>query len=79
MTGANDESISHPGMLSVFLQLMKLRVIVLLQITAVCSILVHDLLARHDLIAIDRTWMDTIETVVITVIAGTLSAGGSNA
>ena len=29
----------HPGWFSVFLQLMKLRVIVLLQVTAVCAIL----------------------------------------
>ena len=65
-------------MFNVFLQLMKLRVIVLLQVTAVCSILVHDLLARHDLLNIDRTWMDTVQTIIITVVAGTLSAGGSN-
>ena len=65
-------------MLNVFLQLMKLRVIVLLQVTAVCAILTHDLLARHDLLSIDRTWMDTIQTIIITVVAGTLSAGGSN-
>ena len=74
-----NQSIPHPGMLNVFLQLMKLRVIVLLQVTAVCAILIHDLLARHDLLSIDRTWMDTLYTIVITVVAGTLSAGGSNA
>lgn len=79
MDEENTQSIPHPGMISVFLQLMKLRVIVLLQVTAVCAILVHDLLARHDLLSIDRTWMDTLQTIVITVIAGTLSAGGSNA
>ena len=73
-----NQSIPHPGMLNVFLQLMKLRVIVLLQVTAVCAILVHDLLARHDLLSIDRTWMDTVQTIIITVVAGTLSAGGSN-
>ena len=79
MSEANNQLIPHPGMLNVFLQLMKLRVIVLLQVTAVCAILVHDLLARHDLINIDRTWMDTLNTILITVVAGTLSAGGSNA
>ena len=73
-----NQSIPHPGMLNVFLQLMKLRVIVLLQVTAVCAILVHDLLARHDLLSIDRTWMYTVQTIIITVVAGTLSAGGSN-
>lgn len=70
---------SHPGMLKVFMRLMKLRVIVLLQVTAICAILVHDLIARQGLIDIERTWMDTIYTSFITLVAGTLSAGGSNA
>jgi protoheme IX farnesyltransferase len=68
----------HPGWISVFLQLMKLRVIVLLQVTAICAILVHDLLSRHGLISIERSWGDTFFTIIITVIGGTLSAGGSN-
>jgi protoheme IX farnesyltransferase len=69
---------SHPGWMSVFIQLMKLRVIVLLQITAVCAILIHDLLSRHGLLDIERTWTDTCFTILITLIGGTLSAGGSN-
>ena len=69
---------NHPGWLKVFIQLMKLRVIVLLQITAVCAILVHDLLSRHELLQIERTWSDTFFTIIITIIGGTLSAGGSN-
>ena len=64
----------HPGWFSVFRQLMKLRVIILLQITAICAILVHDLVTPND-----RTWLDTLLTIVITVVGGTLSAGGSNA
>ena len=36
----------HPGWFTVFIQLMKLRVIVLLQITAICAILVHDMLQK---------------------------------
>jgi len=58
---------------------MKLRVIVLLQITAICAILVHDLLSRHGLIDVTRSWSDTLYASVITVVGGTLSAGGSNA
>ena len=69
----------HPGVIKVMIQLMKLRVIVLLQVTAVCAILVHDLLARHGLIDVTRTWSDTVFAVLITVVGGTLSAGGSNA
>ena len=48
----------HPGWFVVFQRLMKLRVIVLLQVTAICAILVHDLIA-----ATDRTWMDTLVTI----------------
>ena len=70
---------TKPSLLKICIQLMKLRVIVLLQITAICAILVHDLLARHGLIDVNRTWTDTFYACVITVVGGTLSAGGSNA
>ncbi|HJM55280.1 MAG TPA: hypothetical protein QGI72_03440, partial [Poseidonia sp.] len=50
----------YPGLLKVMTQLMKIRVIVLLQITAICAILVHDSLARYDIIAVERTWSDTL-------------------
>ena len=68
-----------PSLWNICIQLMKLRVIVLLQITAICAILVHDLLARHGLINVERTWTDTFYACLITVVGGTLSAGGSNA
>ena len=70
---------AHPGTLKVMMQLMKLRVIVLLQITALCAILVHDTFARYGVMDIDRTWGQTLQVSLITVIGGTLSAGGSNA
>ena len=76
---ATEHDVPHPGWIKVFIKLMKLRVIVLLQITAICAILVHDLLSRHDLIDIDRSWNDTLYASLITIIGGTLSAGGSNA
>lgn len=69
----------HPGMLSVMMQLMKLRVIVLLQITAICAILIHDTFARYGVMDVERTWSDTFVVILITVVGGTLSAGGSNA
>ena len=72
-------SVPHPGTLTVMMQLMKLRVIVLLQITALCAILVHDSLARHGLLDVERTWDQTLWVSLITVLGGTLSAGGSNA
>lgn len=63
----------------VLIDLMKLRVVVLLQVTAVCAILVHDLLVRYGSVAGDRSWLDTVTAVSITLVGGTLSAGGSNA
>ena len=66
-------------LLSSLIKLMKLRVIILLQITAMCAILDHALLARHGLIEIERTWYDTLFTIIITIVGGTLSAGGSTA
>lgn len=65
--------------LSLAMELMKLRVIVLLQITAICSILIHDALVRNEVIEGSRTWVDTLIAIGLTVIGGTLSAGGSNA
>ena len=76
---ATEHDVPHPGWIKVFIKLMKLRVIVLLQITAICAILVHDLLSRHELIDIDRSWNDTLYASLITIVGGTLSAGGSNA
>ena len=73
------EQAPHPGMFKVMTQLMKLRVIVLLQITAICAILVHDTFARYGVMDLERTWADTLMVVLITVVGGTLSAGGSNA
>ena len=70
---------SETNIFSVLIKLMKLRVIILLQITAICAILVHDLISRHGLISIERTWTDTLFSIIITLLGGTLSAGGSNA
>ena len=69
----------HPGLFKVITQLMKLRVIVLLQITAICAILIHDTLARQGVMGVDRSWTQTLWTMTVTVVGGTLSAGGSNA
>ena len=74
----SEGSIPHPGLFKVMTQLMKLRVIFLLQITAICAILIHDMLARYDVIDVERSWLDTAWVIAITVVGGTLSAGGSN-
>ena len=78
-TSGGHETRPYPGLAKVMMQLMKLRVIVLLQITALCAILVHDTLARYGVIDLQRTWSDTLMVACITVVGGTLSAGGSNA
>ena len=61
-----------------YVKLMKLRVVFLLQVTAICAILAHDLLARNGSLDINRGWADTFSTIMITLVAGTLSAGGAN-
>ena len=68
-----------PGLFTIHLQLMKLRVVVLLQITAICAIVAHDLMVRSDAISGDRTWLDTLQASLVTLLGGTLAAGGSNA
>ena len=79
MSEAPSPSPPKPSLVTVMMRLMKLRVIVLLQITALCAILVHDTLARNDTLDITRTWGDTLTVAVVTLVGGTLSAGGSNA
>ncbi|HJM45039.1 MAG TPA: hypothetical protein QF644_03730, partial [Candidatus Poseidoniaceae archaeon] len=74
-----EDVLVKPSLFNTLTKLMKLRVIVLLQITAICAILVHDILSRHGLIDIERTWFDTFFTMGVTIVGGTLSAGGSNA
>ena len=68
-----------PSLFTTYLQLMKLRVVILLQITAICAIIAHDLMVRSEAISGDRTWMDTLEACIVTLVGGTLAAGGSNA
>ena len=68
-----------PSLQRVYFQLMKLRVVILLQITAICAILAHDLMVRNGSLSGERTWLDTLMACAITLVGGTLAAGGSNA
>ena len=68
-----------PNLLTIYLQLMKLRVVILLQITAICAIMAHDLMTRSGAIPGDRTWYDTAMACIVTICGGTLAAGGLNA
>ena len=70
----------HPGLLNVYLRMMKLRVVILLQVTAISSLLVHDLLLRSTIISGPHPSLsDTLLSSLVVVIGGTLAAGGSNA
>ena len=70
---------TKPSAFSLGKELMKLNVIVLLQVTAICAILIHDALVRNEVLEGTRTWLDTLLAIGLTLIGGTLSAGGSNA
>ena len=55
-----------------YVSLTKPRVVILLQITALCAVLVHDRLYEH-------LSTDTANTMLIVFVGGYLSAGGANA
>jgi len=61
--------------LRLWLSLLKLRVVVLLQVTAIAAILAHDLTDRQLL----RTWADTLETALVVLLGGSMASGGSMA
>ncbi|RTZ95027.1 MAG: protoheme IX farnesyltransferase [Candidatus Poseidoniales archaeon] len=61
------------GGLGPYFELTKPRVVVLLQITALCAVLVHDMLESGSLS------MASAETMLIVFVGGYLSAGGANA
>jgi len=57
-----------------WLALTKPGVVVLLQITALCAVLSHDLLDSNEM-----DWLATIETMMVVFVGGYLTAGGANA
>ena len=55
-----------------YLSLTKPRVVILLQITAICSVIIHD--------SIEGDFgSDSIQTMLVVLIGGYLTAGGANA
>ncbi len=60
------------GSMSDFLSLTKPRVVILLQITAICSVIIHDVTGSGLNFA-------SVRTMVLVLIGGYLSAGGANA
>ena len=61
------------GTLNSYFSLTKPRVVILLQITALCSVL------SHDLIGDSGVSIETLKTMSIVMIGGYLTAGGANA
>lgn len=60
-----------------WLTLTKPGVVVLLQITALCAVLSHDLLEASGFSGMN--WYESIRTMVIVFVGGYLTAGGANA
>jgi protoheme IX farnesyltransferase len=56
-----------------YLSLTKPKVVILLQITALCSVLCHDLIGQSEIS------METVKTIFIVFVGGYLTAGGANA
>ena len=65
-----------PSLAKVYWILMKPRVVLLLQATAICGVLVYDLREGYDN---GRNVMDSIVTSLIVLIGGSLASGGSMA
>ncbi len=61
------------GVIGSYFSLTKPRVVVLLQITALCATLSHDLLSESGL------GVGTLETMAVVLVGGYLTAGGANA
>jgi len=59
--------------LNSYLSLTKPKVVILLQITALCSVLCHDLIGQSEIN------IETLKTIFIVFIGGFLTAGGANA
>ncbi len=67
---------TRPSLLKIYWILMKPRVVVLLQATAICGVLVYDLREGYDN---GRTILDSILTSLIVLLGGSLASGGSMA
>ena len=64
--------------LSDWFQLMKPGVLALLQVTAMCTILIHDLIAWNAAGRLDFDMLNTLETMAIVFVGGYLTAGGAH-
>tara|TARA_B100000945_G_C20360828_1_gene587037 strand:- start:45 stop:1100 length:1056 start_codon:yes stop_codon:yes gene_type:complete len=67
---------ANPVGIRAYMALMKPRVLILLQITALCSVLIHDALEWR----LNGEWnlLETGQIMLVVTIGGLLSAGGAN-
>lgn len=67
---------ANPVGLRAYVALMKPRVLILLQITALCAVLIHDALEWR----LNGEWnlLETGQIMLVVIIGGLLSAGGAN-
>ena len=64
--------------LSDWFRLMKPGVLALLQVTAMCTILIHDLIVWNAAERIDFDFLNTLETMGVVFVGGYLTAGGAH-
>jgi heme o synthase len=68
----------EPANFSDWFQLMKPGVLALLQVTAMCTILIHDLIAWNVAGRLDFDFSHTLQTMGIVFVGGYLTAGGAH-
>lgn len=71
------EAQEHVGSLGAWFALMKPGVILLLQVTAICAVLAHDLIDWHLGAGLDV--LATLQISLVVLVGGMLTAGGANA
>ena len=64
--------------MSDWFRLMKPSVLALLQVTAMCTILIHDLIVWNVEGRVGFNFMNTLETMGIVFVGGYLTAGGAH-
>ena len=73
-----ESEVAAKATLSDWFQLMKPGVLSLLQVTAMCAILVHDLIQWNIAGRVDFDYAQTLETMAVVFVGGYLTAGGAH-
>ena len=73
-----ESEVAVKATLSDWFQLMKPGVLSLLQVTAMCAILVHDLIQWNIAGRVDFDYAQTLETMAVVFVGGYLTAGGAH-